>query len=364
MEKLIGLVTANYSTKYPSALSETRPVASVPYLGRYRVVDFALSNMANAGIRTVGLIMPYNYRSLIDHVGSGRDWNLARKKGGLFILPGSAFGTSRTGSRFLLRDLEHNKVYLKRSTADLVILSSASFVYNMDYNQLAAAHSQSGADITVVTKSATEKDVDVTGFVVEDGRVHGIRHGVAFGDEAFLDCFVVRREFLLSLLDWYEQNDYLDLFEALSGDYGRVDVRTYRFGGYAEPIFNKDAYFRSNMQMLDPKILAELFPAGRPIMTKAHDNAPAKFESGSHVSNSAVSGSCRIYGTVTNSILGRSVVVESGATVNNSIVMQSCVIKSGARVENAIVDRNNVVPAGTELRGTPDDLFIKEKAAD
>ena len=364
MEKLIGLITANYSTKYPSALSETRPVASVPYLGRYRVVDFALSNMANAGIRTVGLIMPYNYRSLIDHVGSGRDWNLSRKKGGLFILPGSAFGTSRTGSRFLLRDLEHNKVYLKRSTADLVILSSASFVYNMDYNQLAAVHSQSGADITVVTKSATEKDVDVTGFVVDDGRVHGIRHGVSFGDEAFLDCFVVRREFLLNLLDWYEQNDYLDLFEALSGDYGRVDVRTYRFDGYAEPIFNKYAYFRSNMQMLDPKVTAELFPAERPIMTKAHDNAPAKFESGSHVSNSAVSGSCRIYGTVTNSILGRSVVVESGATVNNSIVMQSCVIKSGARVENAIVDRNNVVPAGTELRGTPDDLFIKEKAAD
>ena len=104
MEKLLGVITANYSTKYPSVLSETRPVASLPYLGRYRVVDFALSNMVNAGIRTVGMIMPYNYRSLIDHIGSGRDWDLNRKKGGLFILPGSAFGTSRTGARFLLRD--------------------------------------------------------------------------------------------------------------------------------------------------------------------------------------------------------------------------------------------------------------------
>ncbi len=94
MEKLLGVITANYSTKYPSVLSEARPAASVPFLGRYRVVDFALSNMVNAGIKTVGTIMPYNYRSLIDHIGSGRDWDLNRKKGGLFILPGSAFGTS------------------------------------------------------------------------------------------------------------------------------------------------------------------------------------------------------------------------------------------------------------------------------
>lgn len=362
MEKSIGIITANYSTKYPSVLSETRPVASLPFLGRYRVVDFALSNMVNCGIRTVGMIMPYNYRSLIDHIGSGRDWDLNRKKGGLFILPGSAFGTSRTGSRFLLRDLEHNKVFLERSDSDLVIISSASFVYNMDYGKLIEAHRASGANITVLTQSAREKDVDVTGFNVDDGRVRGIRHGVEFGNTAFLDCFVIGREFLLQLLDWYEQTDYLDLFEAMASDYERVDVRTFNFDGYVAPIFDKDVYFKSNMDMLDPAISDELFPPERPIKTKAHDNAPAKFEIGSRVSNSRVSGSCRIKGTVSNSILGRSVVVETGAVVNNAIVMQSCVIKSGARVENAIVDRNNVVPAGTELRGTPEALFIKEKA--
>lgn len=363
MERVIGLITANYSTKYPTVLSEIRPVASMPFLGRYRVVDFALSNMVNCGIRTVGMIMPYNYRSLIDHIGSGRDWDLNRKKGGLFILPGSAFGTSRTGNRFLLRDLEHNKVYLERGNSDEVIISSASFVYNADYRKLIAAHRESDADITVLTKRATGKDVDVTGFVVDEGRVKGVKHGVDFGDTAFLDCFVVKREFLLQLLSWYEQTDYLDLFEAMAADYSRVNVVTYNFDGYSVPIFNKDVYFRANMDQLDPKVAEELFVEDRPIRTKAHDNAPAKFETGSHVSNSRISGSCRIYGTVTNSILGRNVVVESGATVNNAIVMQSCIIKSGARVEYAIVDRNNVVPAGTELRGTPQALFIKEKAA-
>ncbi len=360
MAKAIGLVTANYSTKFPSVLTESRPVASVPFLGRYRAVDFALSNMVNCGIRTVGMIMPYNYRSLIDHVGSGREWELTRKNGGLFILPGSAFGTSRTGSRFLLRDLAHNKVFLDRDSADLVVVSTCSWIYNMNYKELFAAHEASGADITVVTQDAKDKDVDVSGFELVDGCVKGIKHGVAFGDTAFLDCFVIGRAKLLELLDWYAATDYLDLFEALSGDYDRVDVRPYEFSGYAVPIFNNETYFKANMDMLDPKITRELFSI-RPIMTKAHDNEPAKFVSGASVTNSRISGSCRIYGTVTNAILGRGVVVEAGATVSNAIIMQGCVIKSGAHVEYAIVDRNNVVPEGTEMCGTESAIFIKDK---
>ena len=361
MAKAIGLITANYSTKFPSPLTDSRPAASIPFLGRYRAVDFALSNMVNCGIRTVGMVMPYNYRSLIDHVGSGREWGLARKSGGLFILPGSAFGTSRTGSRFLLRDLAHNKVFLERDNADLVAVSACNWVYNVDFNEIFAAHEASDADITVLTQAARDKDVDVCSFDVVDGRVKGIKHGAAFGDTAFLDCFVVGREKLLELLDWYAANDYLDLFEALAGEYDRVNVQAYDFDGYAAPIFNKDTYFKANMDMLDPKITHELFSV-RPIATKAHDNQPAKFVTGAKVSNSRISGSCRIYGTVTNSILGRGVVVEAGAVVDNAIVMQGCTIKSGAKVEYAIVDRNNVVPEGTEIKGTEAAIFIQAKA--
>ena len=154
MQKVIGLITCNYSAKATGPLSEYRPISSMPFLGRYRLVDFALSNMVNAGIRTVGMIMPYNYRSIIDHVESGKDWGLDRKNGGLFILPGSAFGTSRTGARFLLRDLVHNKVYFNRSKADYVIFSSSNFVYNLDLNDMLEAHKASGADITVLTATA------------------------------------------------------------------------------------------------------------------------------------------------------------------------------------------------------------------
>ena len=362
MQNAIGLITANYSTKEPSVLTESRPIASLPFLGRYRLVDFALSNMINAGITTVGLVMPYNYRSLTDHVGAGKDWGLSRKKGGLFNLPGSAFGTSLTGSRFLVRDLVHNKIFFERSHEDYVILSSCNFVYNMDYRNLISAHASSGADITVLTQTAKGKDEDVIGFDVEGNRVKELKHGVVFGDTAFLDCFVIGRKALLQMLEWYEATDYLDIFEALSSDYERVNVQSFNYEGYIVPVFNTRAYFKANMDLLRPEVSDELFPVERPIRTKAHDNAPAKFESGSHVTNAHISGSCRIYGSVADSILGRSVVVESGAAVRNSIVMQSCIIKSGAHVENAIVDRNNIVPAGTELRGTPDALFIKGKA--
>lgn len=361
MQHTIGLITCNYSAKVQEPLTEERPIASLPYLGRYRLVDFPLSNMVNAGVRTIGMVMPYNYRSLIDHVGSGKDWDLDRKNGGLFILPGSAFGTSRSGSRFLLRDLVHNKVFFTRSPAEYVVFSTANFVYNINLDDMLNAHKASGADITVLTQAAREENADVVRLNVNDNRVNGIHHGVAYGETAFLDCFIIGRQLLLDMLDWYAATDYLDLFEAMVDDFDRVNVQCFNFDGYVAPIFNKTTYFRSNMDLLDPAIVSELFPEDRFIKTKAHDTPPAKHEIGSRVTNSLLSAGCRIYGEVRDSILGRGVIVESGATVRNAIVMQNCVIKSGARVENAIVDRNNTVPAGTELRGTPEEVLVEGK---
>ena len=364
MKNVIGLITCNYSAKTPGVLADERPIASMPYLGRYRLVDFALSNMVNCGIRTIGMVMPFNYRSIIDHVGSGKDWDLDRKNGGLFILPGSAFGTSRTGSRFLLRDLEQHKVYFTRSTSTHVILSSANFVYNFDYDLLYAAHKESGADVTVLTQIARADDEDVVRFDVADGRVTGLHHGVKAGETAFLDCFIIAREKLLELLDMYATVDYLDLFEAMADDLGNINVNTYYFDGYAAPVFKKETYYASNMDLLNPEVMGELFPPHRFIKTKAHDTSPAKHEIGSKVANSLVSAGDRIYGEVTGSVLGRNVVVENGAAVRDSIVMQGCIIKSGARVEHAIVDRNNIVPEGTEICGTPEDVFVQPKGRD
>ena len=361
METAVGLITTNYSVKHPGALTKARPAAAVPFMGRYRLVDFPLSNLVNSGIRTVGIIMPFNYRSVVDHLYTGKDWGLDRKQGGIFLMPGSAFGTSRKGPRFLLRDMLSNKVFLERDKATNVVVTAANIIYNYDYKDLIKAHVESGADITLLTKTFGCEAGDISSVYTEDGRVRGFTYGTRFGDEAFLDCFVVRREKLLELLDRYANVDYLDLFEAMEGDLGQIDIRAHKVEMYTGSVFDARMYYKRSQEMLEAKVVDELFPAERPIMTKAHDNPPTKYEAGSRATNSIVSAGCHIMGSVADSILSRNVVVEPGASVRGCVIMTGCTICRGARVENAIIDRDNVISAGTELRGTPDAVLVKAK---
>ncbi len=361
MPKAIGLITCNYTTTSKDDVFSGRPAASMPYLGRYRMVDFALSNMVNAGIRSVGMIMPYNYRSLIDHVGSGKEWNLDRKNGGLFIMPGSTLGVSRTGARFLIRDLVQNSEYLTKNHGKYVVLSSANFVATIDLKDLIKKHEESGANITVLTQKAKKSNVDVVKFNIEDGIVRSMSTGVKLGDDAFLDYAIIDRDLLIELIDIFSPNDHLDLFEALNPEFSRIRVHAVEFDGYVAPIFDKDTYYESNIDLLTQEVLEELAPEGAKIMTKAHDTPPAKYEPGAKVSHSLIASGDRIFGTVQGSVLGRNVTIEAGASVRDSVIMQGVVIGAGAQVENAIIDKNNVVPAGTELRGTDEHILYMRK---
>ena len=361
MSKMIGIITTNYRGGTPDELEAARPVASLPFFGRYRLVDFSLSNMVNSGIDVVGMIMPLNYRSLIDHVGLGKDWGLDRKGGGLFIQPGSAFGSSRQAHRFLLRDLISNKEIFLRNDFDHVAFSSANIVCNVDFRELLAIHESSGADITLYAQQARKDDPCVVALDVDGKRLHGTRFGVMKGEMAFLDMFVISRELLLSLLNSFAPVDHLDLFEALAGSYGRYNVQVEQFDGYAAPVFDDLTYYDVNMEALWDKTASDLFPFERSILTKAHDTAPVKYGNAANVSSSAVAAGCQIDGTVTGSILGRSVIVEEGAEVTDSIVMQGCRIGAGARVSHAILDRNNVVEDDCVIAGTAEHVIIVPK---
>ena len=361
--KAIGYITANYSSEHRSPLLENRPLAACPFMGRYRLIDFPLSNMMNAGIRTVGVVLPGNYRPLVDHLGSGREWELDRKKGGLFLLPGNAFGTAKSGMRFLLRDIISNQMMLQRAIEPYVVMSGTNIVFNMNLHDVIEAHERSGARITMIYKRAGRAIPDAGRLEIGDaGRVRAVSAGCSYGDAEFLDCFVIDRELLLEICNDYASVDYLDLFAAIHADFGRIDVCSYEFKGLAVGMFDEESYYHRSMDMLNPEVMHALFTHERPIMTKAHDAAPAKYAPGSNACNSFISAGCRIEGTVRGSILSRGVVVESGAYVSNSIIMQGCTVKRGARVENAIIDKNNVVPAQTELRGTPDNTLVIAKA--
>lgn len=360
--KAIGYITANYTSGTDSALLGDRPLAAIPFIGRYRLIDFPLSNMANAGIKTVGLVMPGNYRSIIDHVGHGKDWMLDRKKGGLFPVPGNPYGTTKRGMRFLLRDIISNKELFKRADTPYVVMMGSNIIFNIDLNTIIDAHASSGAGITMVYVKAERNQTDCQSLVIgEAGRVQQVKQGCVYGDNKFMDCCIINRDLLLQIIDRYQTADYLDLFEAIAGDFALIDVCSYEFKGLVMGLFDEKTYYDRSMELLNPTVADQLFMKDRPIRTKAHDAPPAKYFTGSHATNSLISAGCEIMGTVRNSILSRGVTVESGASVSNSIIMFGCTIKSGARVENAIIDKDNVVPANTELRGTPDAILVVGK---
>ena len=361
MDRVTGLISANYETKAFGSLTSERTIASLPYGGRYRMIDFPLSNMVNSGIQTVGLITPYKYRSVMDHIGAGKEWGLDRKNGGLFILPGSVFGVSSSQSRFLLRDLRRNEVFLKRSQAEYVLLTSTDAVYNMDYRPMVEQHMASGADITMLYHEAVSDAPNDLRLTLSGDQVTGFIRGGHTGDYLFRCCFVIRRSLLLNILDWYAAVDYLDIFEALESDLGKMDIRGYRFNGYICNIATIRDYFQHSMELLKTEVREELFSREMPIMTKVQDSVPTKYLSGAVVKNALIPAGCVIQGIVENSILFRGVKVRPGAVVRNSILMQSCVVESGAVVENAILDRGNTIAAGTVLKGSPDNVFILNK---
>ncbi len=359
MDRVIGLIAANFETKDMGELTEDRTIGSLPYGGNYRVIDFPLSNMVNSGINTIGLITPYKYRSIIDHVGAGKAWDLDRKNGGLFVLPGSVFGVHSENSHFLLRDIRRNAVYLERSPAPYILVTAANVISHMDYRPLIMEHIKSGADITMAYNTADRDETHRLGVTVEDGRVTGFKPNPKKYEDAMLDTFVISRDLLMKIMEWYAAIDYLDFFEAIEGDLDKMDIRGYRYEGYARQMFTSRDYFEYSMELLNIDVASELFSRERPIATKAAEAAPAKYLEGAKVRNSMVAAGSLIEGEVDHSILFRSVKVGKGAKVRNSIIMQRCVIEDGAAVENVILDKSQVVKAGSVIKGTGDTTFIK-----
>ena len=362
MDTTIGLITTNYACEDLAELTRERPPAALPFNGRYRLVDFVLSNMVNVGIKTLGVVLPTAYRALVDHLGSGKDWMLDRKHQGLFLLPGSPYGRVYGGPRFLLRDLIENHVFLDREQGTNLIVAAPNIIYSMDYAELIEAHVASDADITLLTTESLRSNTHLMGVSTNsEGRIVEMHQGVDKGETAFMDCFIVKTDYLRKLLTLYKNVDYLGLFEALAGDFNQIDLRTYSYTGSALSIFSTADYYEGSLRVLDTDIINLLFDYQRPIYTKSHDNPPVKYTGDASVKRSMVSEGSRIEGTVEHSVLGRKVRVKKDAVVKDSIIMQGCVVEEGAVVRNAILDRNNVVPAHTKLVGTAKDVLIQEK---
>lgn len=357
--RTMGIVFSNIHDKDLAELTANRTLASVPFGGRYRLIDFPLSNMVNSGISKVGVITKYNYQSLMDHVGSGKHWDLSRKNGGLMILP--PFGAESNHSLYTSRfeALKNIIQFIKRSDESYVVMSDCDCVCNFDFSEVVQYHMEKHADITVVYRAkeleATPKQFRTTLSMDKDKRVTK----VAVSDRAtgkkdvYTNMCVVNREFLLNLLENAEELG----FTSFSGDVlgkGCKDYRIYGFEhtGYFATIDSVANYYKHSIQLLDkPTRDALFYNKGANIYTKVRDSAPCRIEDTSLVQNSLIADGCVIEGSVINSILFRGVKVAKGAVVKNSIVFQESTILHDSRLNCVIADKQVKILESRELSG-------------
>lgn len=333
-------------------------MGSVLFGGRYRLIDFPLSNMVNSNIDEVGVITKSNYQSLLDHLGSGREWDLASKNGGLHLLP--PFSHVASGMyRGRLEALYGVWNFIQMSSADYVVLSDCDVVANIDYSKAVDAHIASGADITALYAMdvlSLEQAQNATVFGInDDGRIVDVLVSphISGACNVSLNTFVLSKEFLKNIV--LEANSRgmfsfeKDILQARTHDY---KIMAYRFDGYFSRICSMDTFYKANMNLLNSDNRAKLFLNDRPIFTKVRDNPPVKFGIDAKVKNSLIGDGCIIEGTVENSIIFRGVKVGKGAVVKDSILMQDTSIGSKCEISCVISDKNVKVSDMRMLTGS------------
>lgn len=359
MGNVLGLVFANMHDTTLGDMTKNRTMGSVMFGGRYRLIDFPLSNMVNSGISEVGVITKSNYQSLLDHLGSAREWDLARKKGGLYILP--PFGNvESTLYRGRIEALYGAMSFIKHSRAKYVILSDCDVVTNIDYKPIVAAHIESGADITAVAHTGVYSSDDIktsTVFNVDaDKNVTSvlINPDISGTCTTSLNVFVMSMDFLIETVnDAMARGNVSFEKNILQEKCRELKIKIYEYDNYFSKLNSPESYFKSNMALLEPENARKLFVPKRSIYTKVSDNAPVKYDLDSKVSNSLIADGCIIEGEVENSVLFRGVKVGKGAKVKNCILMQGTVVGDNAELSYLITDKNVSICENHILTSSP-----------
>lgn len=360
MGRVIGLLSTNYTGEKCGKLIEERPLASIPFGGRYRLIDFPLSSMVNSGIDTVGVITPSNYRSLADHLNMGREWGLNKKQGGMFMLPGAVHGLKDLHARFSLRDIILNRQFFLRADEDTVLVCAANRVYNIDFRSAITQHEKSGAAVTLIYKTVQHGETSTGLFLTisPSGQVSHIADTAKGEASCFLDCMLIQRKLILDFIECYQNLGYIDIMDIIAANLSQIQVDTWRYTGYEHAVDHAQDYMHVSQALLRPEVQAELFQQDRPVYTKTQDSPPAKYLPGASVKNSIVAASCILEGTVENSILFRNVEIGKGAVVRNCILMQHCTIGPGAVVENLICDKYVTISPDVTLAGNETNPFV------
>ncbi len=356
---MLGIIYTGEADSQLRELTSMRAVAAVPVAGRYRLIDFALSSMVSSGIRNVGVILQRNYSSLMEHLGSGREWDLHGKRGGLTLLP--PFMTRDNVGVYggLLDALRSNMNYLRRSNERYAVVTDTHMLYTADFDSMVHAHAESGADITLLYTRESDVRRNGTGRYINvsaNGRVTDIEANpsIPHYPNTYMEAFVIRRELLIDLVSRavaHGQHHLVReaLMEGLKD--GSLKIGAWECPGKVWNIDSVPAYFNCNMDMLSAETRRGLFYGDTAVLTRLRDEMPARYLDGGLAVNSLVADGCVIEGKVENSILFRGVRVEKGAEIKGCVVMEDGIIMKKAVLENCILDKQVTVLENTRLTG-------------
>lgn len=372
MAGVVGIIFSNIHDQNVSELTRRRTMASIPFGCRYRLIDFTLSNLVNSGITHVGVVTHYNYQSLMDHIGTGKDWDLARRSGGIKILPPYITAFANAQNNLYNTRLEAVKSmieFISCCKEEYVLLSDCDVICNIDLSEMINEHIANGADITMAVKrmylTPAVKHMEVVDSDA-DGRITDISEcsGIVSGyRDVNLNIMIMRRKYLENIILDASAHGYSSFTKDIIGrNIENCDFRIFRYDNYFATINSLTDYYMCSMDLLSSSARDSLFNVkNRPVYTKIRNSSPTIYEEGSNVKNSLIADGCVIHGTVENSILFRGVKVGKNTVIRNSILMQDTLVGENVDLNCVITDKDVVIRDGRTLSGHETRPFFIDK---
>ncbi|MDR0855327.1 MAG: glucose-1-phosphate adenylyltransferase subunit GlgD [Christensenellaceae bacterium] len=354
-QKMMSVLFAEGDEGKFNDLTFHRTTASLPFGGRYRLIDFALSNLVNSGVTRVGIVTKSNYSSLMDHIRQGRDWDLNRKNSGIAVFPPYVLNTARDVFKGKIEALSALGDYIRPASEDYIIIANCNVAANIDYQAILEEHIKNGAGITLVCKKGKAASSKRLELVKDDsGKVTELSYAQDSQDEKLLslNMCITGKEYILDLVENAHRKGYVDFEKDILFDEVKTGtVYACELDSYVSVVEDINTYYDESMKLLDYNSRKALFGQDKKIYTKVKDSTPTVYGEDSKAKNCLIADGCEIHGTVENSILFRNVKINKGAVVRDCIIMEDTEIGTNAELNFVITDKGVTVRDDRKFSG-------------